>query len=300
MEIIRMKYQQIKSVISVSVVLFSTISALFGQPIRLMKLSDAINYALRNNITKGLADNQVDMQRLNIDIETASLYPEISVQLNANHNFIEPARPEAPTFSDQQQPDNGSEPGTSDLPATLLSQNGSATLGWQISSRYSMLNFAQSMAQIKSAEFTYQSENAQRERQFETVQYEVIQHYLDLLKQEEFIAAEKGILKTQQQQLEQIRQFYDVGKRTEADYLLQKADILQSEYNLLQAENDFASQKIVLNKTIGLTDTAGIRYQGLFTNRIIREIEASPLFRLQQLRIPPIPIGWIFGPLISQ
>lgn len=229
------------------------IHSLQAQETQVITVQDAIQTALQKNINLQLYANQVAANQINADQEKASFYPEITGSALASKNVIE-----------------------SDYTESIMPSNrNSSTIDFQISTGIAGLNIFHSLAAYKSAKLEVSSSEANLNQMQQLITFNVIADYLSILQSREFIQVEEENLKAQQEQLKQIETFYQVGKRTEADLLLQQADIKQSELDVIKAERDFEINKIQIKQTMGELGNSVYKYAALNMDKIISAIEKN-------------------------
>lgn len=210
--------------------------SLQAQEPQVLTIEDAIQTALQKNINLQLYANQVATNNVNVDEEKANFYPEIT----------------------------GS---------ALTSNRKSSSIDFQVSAGIEGLNVLHNLAAHKSAKLEVSSSEANLKHMQQLITFNVIAGYLSILQSQEFIRVEEEDLKTQQEQLNQIETFFQVGKRPEVDVLLQQADIKQSELDVIKAERDFEINKIQLREKMGEHGNAVYKYAALDMYKIISSIE---------------------------
>lgn len=229
------------------------IHSLQAQETQVITVQDAIQTALHKNINLQLYANQVATNRVNANQEKANFYPEITGSALASKNVIE-----------------------SDYAGTFMPSNrNSSSIDFQISAGIGGLNILHSLAAHKSAKLEVSSSETNLNQMQQLITFNVIADYLSILQSQEFIQVEEENLKAQQEQLKQIETFYQVGKRTEADLLLQQADIKQSELDFIKAERDFEINKIQIKQTMGELGNSVYKYAALNMDKIISAIEKN-------------------------
>lgn len=259
------------------------IHSLQAQETQLITINDAIQIALRKNINLGLYANQIATNQVAVNEETANFFPDVSASVSTSKSVIKSgplnsmnAPPSGEPQMDGQQPD---------MPALSGQSMDGNSVGFQISSRFSMLNIAQSLASQKSARLEVSSNEANLKRLQQLVTFNVISDYLYVLQYLELIQIEQENSKTQQEQLKQIETFYQAGKRSQADLFSQQADIKQSELDVITAERDLQTSKIQLRETMGERGNVAFKYAALDMDKIISSIEnEKPINNLENIR----------------
>lgn len=241
---------------------FTTIHFVKAQEINKITLSDAIQTALQKNINLGLFVNQVATSKVSYDEENAKFYPEISAAVTTSKSIL------------KSEPSNSmGTPQTGEMsPTSLSSSMDGSIVGFQISSKIPMLNILETIAYQNSAELLLSSKEENLKWQQQTIIFKVISDYLQVLQSKELVTIEKENIKMQIEQLAQIETFYKAGKRSEADFLLQQADIKQSELDGIKAERDYETYKIQLKETMGERDSLNNEYQNVDVKRTIELI----------------------------
>jgi len=261
--------------------ILSCVYSVQAQETQRITVNDAIHIALKKNINLGLYANQVAASRVTVAEENANFYPEVSASATASQSLLksEPMTGMNTESTGSESPESGQPSGT---PAGQ-SMDGS-TVGFQISSRFSMLNILQTLASQKSAKLNVSSNEANLKRLQQSVTFDVISDYLHVLLYQDLVKIEEENLETQREQMEQLEIFYQAGKRSEADLLLQQADIKQSELDAINAKRDLETIKIQLNETMGERGNVAFEYAVVDVNKSIVAIENMDTIKNTQNR----------------
>jgi outer membrane protein len=195
-------------------------------------LKKAITIAIEKNTTIATLENNLSIQKLNINSVRGSLYPTLALTGSWSRN-------------------NSVSKGTTQLyngiPIYVADQNtwqNSFNLG--LSSSVTLFN---GFANYQNIDLENQNEIALRlqlERTKTDVVLNIYQKFFDAVKKEKIVGTYADNLKNSTDQLEKIKEYVNVGKKTVSDIYKQDVQVAQNELSLEQSKNDFAKSKVDL------------------------------------------------------
>ncbi len=175
---------------------------------------DAINLALDRNIDLQKAANQLELQRSNVRRERGDFLPN----LNLNSR---PSRSWGQSF---------------DQNSASLKTVRSDIISFGANSSVTIFNGFENFASLSSSKYLLESDEYAFDRARQTVFFNVIQAYLQVILDSERVAIREEDVESQNQQLTRIQEFTRLGARPISDLYQQEAAAASSELQLLEAE----------------------------------------------------------------
>lgn len=195
-------------------------------------LKKAIAIAIEKDPKLSSYQNNIDIQRLNINSVRGNLYPNLSLSGSwyRTNSF---------TTGGIQMIKN--------IPVYVSDQNywqSSYSLG--LSSSVTLFN---GFANYKDIELEYQNENSLKlllEKTKTDVVLNIYQKFFDAVKKEKIVKTYEDNLQNSRDQLDRIQEYVNVGKKTVSDIYKQDVQVAQNELSLEQSINDFSKSKVDL------------------------------------------------------
>jgi len=201
-----------------------------AQGARKISFNEAVQIALERNVTIRRSRNTVDLQSVNVARERADFYPNLNLSSNSTRNYgLSFDQTTGRTFSSTS--DNVS-----------LSANSSVNI----------FNGYADVASLNQAKHTLESNEYTHDRTRQTVLFNVISNYLQVILDHEQIRIRKEDLEAQNQQLTRIEEFTRVGARPVSDLYQQQATVANSELQLLEARRQAQLSQIRLIQVLQL------------------------------------------------
>ena len=221
-------------------ILFSFFAALdaSAQEIQEVTFNEAVTIALENNTTIKRAENNLDLQELVVKAEKASFLPNLNANSGANRN-------RGLQF---------------DQTVGQLRTTSTDGFNYGISSGINLFNGFADVAGLQGARAQLEAQEYRMERTRQTVVFNVISNYLNVILAEENIRIRQEEVEAQQQLLDQIEEFVRVGSRAISDQYQQQATLANAESNLLNAESNFQVSKTRLIQVLQLDPLAEYRF----------------------------------------
>jgi outer membrane protein len=132
-----------------------------------------------------------------------------------------------------------------------------------LSSNLNVFNGFGDLANLSGSKLGLRADQADHDFKQQSVVFQTISQFVQAVKNGDFIHIEEENLKAQDQQLQQIEEFYNTGNRSIADVLQQRAAIKQSEMQVLTAKRNYEVSRIDLLQTLGQSSTADLEFAPL-------------------------------------
>lgn len=213
-----------------TVLLFAGTPTASAQQARIISFDEAVQIALENNVNIRRAENNLELQELTVMSEKADFLPNANLSSSGSRNYG--------LFIDN----------------TTFEQRTSITDGLNLSANSSinLFNGFADVAGVKSAQASLRGQEYSFERTKQTVVFNVVQNYLNVILAKENIRIRQDDVEAQQRSLNQIQEFVNVGTRPVSDLYQQQATLANSEAQLLNAESTFELNKTRLIQTMQL------------------------------------------------
>lgn len=195
-------------------------------------LKKAISIAIEKNTTISALQNNLSIQKLNIKSAKGNLYPTLSLSGSYTRNN---------SFS------KGTTQIYNGIPIFVPDQNvwqNSFNLG--LNSSVTLFN---GFANYQNIELENQNETSLK-IQLEKIKTDLVlsiyQKFFDAIKKEKIVVTYEDNLKNSKDQLDKIKEYVNVGKKTVSEIYKQDVQVAQNELLLEQSKNDFSKSKIDL------------------------------------------------------
>ncbi len=195
-------------------------------------LTRAITTAIQNNPSVTTIQNNISLQELNLKTAYGNLIPSLS-------------------FSGSWSQNNTSSVGgtvyQNGIPIFIGDQSRTSTnVGLGLSSQVTLFNGLSNYESV-----TLEKQNLASQRiSLDKIKYDIVinvyQKFFDVLKRQKIVEANAENLKISTDQLEKIKEYVNVGKKTLADVYKQDVLVAQNELTLEQSKNDLDKSKVDL------------------------------------------------------
>ncbi len=195
-------------------------------------LRKAITIAIERNPNIAAIQNNLYIQKLNIKSAIGNLYPSLAFTGGWSRNN---------SYS------TGGTQFINNIPIPIPDQNvwqNNFNLG--LSSQVTLFN---GFANYQNVELENQNEAALRlqlEKTKTDLVLNIYQKFFDAVKKEKIVVTNEDNLRNSRDQLEKIKEYVNVGKKTVSEIYKQDVQVAQNELLLEQARNDFSKSKIDL------------------------------------------------------
>jgi outer membrane protein len=219
-----------KKIIFITIILCSLNLSLKAQ--EFIDLNKALQIAIEKNPALSTIRNSISIEQFNIHQANGNLFPNLSLSGGWTRNITQTAG--TTTFINGIPYSSGAQNSTQD----------NFNLG--LSSQVVLFN---GFANYQNVELENQN-NVSLKLGYEKTRRDLIiniyQAFFDAVKKEKIIDVNRENLKTSQNQLEQIKEYVNVGKKTISDVYKQDVQVAQNELALEQSINDFDKAKVTL------------------------------------------------------
>lgn len=197
-----------------------------------LDLNEAVQIALRNSSTVSNLEDNLEIQKLSTSTAVGQLFPDLNLTANWNRNN---------TFSDGTvRFENG-------VPIIIPKQDTWINnFGVGFRSNVTLFNGFSNYTQIELQREYENSVRINLDKERYDIAFRVNSAYFNVLKREKIIVINEENLSDSRAQLESIREFMNVGRRTIADVYRQDVQVAQNELLLERSINDFEKSKIDL------------------------------------------------------
>ncbi len=201
-----------------------------AQQVRTITFDEAVRIALDRNVTLRRSQNNVDLQNTTVASERADFFPNLNLNSSTTRNFgLTFDQTTGSTFST-----------TSDF----FRINANASLN--------LFNGFADVASYNQARHDLEAIEYDSDRTRQTVIFNVISNYLQVILDEEQIRIREDDMEAQKQQLAQIEEFTRVGARPISDLYQQQSILASSELQLLEAQRQAQLSKTRLIQVLQL------------------------------------------------
>lgn len=198
-----------------------------------LNFQDAINIALDQNIDLQKAANQVEVQRNSVRGEKGDFLPSLNLRASPGRNW-------GLVF---------------DQTSGRLTTETSDGVSFSASSGLTIFNGFEQFSSLASAQHFLDADEYSLERARQSVVFNVIQNYLQVILDQEQVEIRMEDVEAQRQQLTQIQEFTRLGARPISDLYQQEATLANSELALLEAERSVQLSKLRLIQVLELDPT---------------------------------------------
>lgn len=221
---------QINKYIIIAILMFFITG--FAKSQETIDLRTAVVTAIKNDPNVSQLRNIIDVQSLYLKSSKGSLLPTLG--LSGSYNRTNTFNKNSVFYQDGVPISVGDESYTNETYNVGLSTN---------------LTLFNGFANYKNIELSRQNQ-ATASITYEKAKYDIVidiyEKYYDLIKKENIVTQNEQILKDAQDQLELIKEYVNVGKKTVSDIYKQDALVAQNELDLETARNNLSKSKIAL------------------------------------------------------
>ena len=195
-----------------------------------LSFQDAINIALERNIDLQKAENQVELQKSNVRSAKGNFLPNLNLRASPSRNW-------GLAF---------------DQTSGRLTTERSDGVSFSATSGLTIFNGFADFANYASSQHLLDADEYALDRTRQTVLFNVIQSFLQVILDEEQVAIRLEDVEAQRQQLTRIQEFTRLGARPISDLYQQEATLANSELTLLEAERSVQLSKLRLIQVLQL------------------------------------------------
>lgn len=219
-----------KKIFVLSLFFFSSALNLKAQ--ETIDLNQAVQIALSNNTNVSNLEKNLEIQKLNTGITKGNLIPSLTLNANWSRNN---------TYSD------GTVAFQNGVPIVIPEQDTWINnFGLGLNSNVTLFNGFSNLEQIDLSEENENSIKINLDKQKYDIVFNVNTIFFDVLKKEKIVTANNENLEDSRKQLNRVKEFMDVGKRTIADVYRQDVQVAQNELLVERSKNEFEKSKVDL------------------------------------------------------
>ena len=204
---------------------------------QVLSLEQAVRIALKKSPDLAQQVNAVESADISLSQQRTNLYPDLAIAATGSKRF-----------------DKASAQTTSQTESRSFT-----SINTELSSSVNLFNGFADIAAIKSAEFELGAARETLSRAEQTLVFETISTFIQVLTDRALVHVEEENLKENRKLLESIEAFYQAGRLAVSDLYQQQAETKQAELDLLEAQHTLNVSKLLLMQTMGLPPT--VRYQ---------------------------------------
>lgn len=208
-------------------------------PERTIQFDEAVRIALDQNTTLRRAINQSQRQDINVLDARMDFVPNLQLSSGTQRSF-------GRSFS---QEEGGIVNETTDFFNT------------SVSTSVNVFNGFQDVASLEEANLQSQATDLDLQRTRQDVVFTVMEQFIGLVEAQEIVRVREEELDVQEQQLERVREFVEVGSQPRSDLFQQQALTAEAEQQLLSAEREVELGTTRLIQTLQLDPLADYNFE---------------------------------------
>ncbi len=250
----RIKYVTVMTSFVFSAMVTTTMLPVLGSEDSIsLSITEAINAALKQNLDLRRGTNEIESYKIEKERAKAHFLPDL--RLSGHSSWSSSVKGEE-------------------------SESFSSTA----SSSLNLFNGFGDVSELRAARAELQGVLSDYERDRQGIVYWTIRQFIEVISAGEYVRIEEENLITQENLLQQMEAFHEAGKISKADVYQQKADIKQSELQVLNAERNWEVGRIELLKILAEPADATMEFQPPEIEAMTSAIaEYSPSFSLEDV-----------------
>ena len=225
-----------------------------SQPKELFTLGKAIETALAHNIDLLQGENQITAKMIDVTQQKAQFHPDLSA-------------------SGQMSRQVGKTPNAD---TGVYESQGVTTAGATVTGRLNLFNGFHDISALKKSRTELEAVRADTSRLRESIIYEAVSRYIEVVAAEELVRTEEENLEAQREQLKLINAFFSAGRRPLADLYLQQAETARAEYRLLNAQRTVRVNTHILLEFMGMDPGTPCRFSNIKIDGNVKEQPQIP------------------------
>lgn len=250
-----------KKILALSLFLILTHNIASTQEIYDLKKS--VNTAFENSLIISQIQNNINIQEFNVKSSWGDLIPTLNLNGQFSRNN---------TYS------KGGTVYQNGLPITL-SDSKQAINNWQVGLNSSVVLF--------NGLANYENVNLQKKNlsnlyiNLENEKYNIVlqvyQKFFDVIKKDKIVDVNKENLQVSINQLNQIKEYVNVGKKTQSDIYKQDVQVAQNELSVLSSENEYEKSKVEFLNTLNddVTKSISLEYSSIYIPLTLSELQSE-------------------------
>mgnify|MGYP001385458766 CR=1 FL=1 len=243
--------------------LFSLLTLNLASAQEIFDLKKSVSTAFANSLVISQIQNNINIQEFNVKSSWGDLIPTLNLNGQFSRNN---------TYS------SGGTVYQNGLPITL-SDSKQAINNWQVGMNSSvtlfngLANYENVNLQKKNLSNLYL--NLENEKY--NIVLQVYQKFFDVIKKDKIVEVNKENLQVSINQLNQIKEYVAVGKKTQSDIYKQDVQVAQNELSVLSSENEYKKSKVEFLNTLNddVTKSISLEYGSIYIPITISELQAE-------------------------
>lgn len=226
--------------------------------VRTITFNEAVQLALSQNVSLKQQANAAELQRLGVSRARAQFLPDLRLNTQGQQSY-------GRTFIESE---------------AITTNQTSESFRGNVSSSVNLFNGFGDVASLQQARRQAEASDLNYERRRQDVVFDVMSEFLTLVRQREQVQVRQENLEARRQQLQQIREFVEVGTRPRSDLYQQEAEVAQADLDLLNARQQYTLTQVNLIETLQLDPFGDYAFQA---PAVEDSVTAPPTYQLDRL-----------------
>ncbi len=224
-------------------------------------LNKTVRTALNNSLTISTFNNNISIQELNLKSSYGDLIPSLSFSGNWSKSN---------TYS------KGGIIYQNGLPISTTLSTTSDNFGVGLSSNVTLFNGFANYDNIELQKQNIASQKLNLEQAKSDIVMGIYQFFFDVLKKEQILKANEDNLAVSRDQLARIKEYVNVGKKTQSEVYKQDVQVAQNEMSVLSSANELSKSKVELLNAMNedISKTIIVDNSGIFVPTQLSELQS--------------------------
>ncbi|GEM_PF-167867 len=224
-------------------------------------LNKTVRTALNNSLTISTFNNNISIQELNLKSSYGELIPSLSFSGNWSKSN---------TYS------KGGIIYQNGVPITTTLSTKSDNFGVGLSSNVTLFNGFANYDNVELQQQNIASQKLNLEQAKSDIVMGIYQFFFDVLKKEQILKANEDNLAVSREQLARIKEYVNVGKKTQSEVYKQDVQVAQNEMSVLSSANELSKSKVELLNAMNedISKTIIVDNTGIFVPTQLSELQS--------------------------
>jgi len=224
-------------------------------------LNKTVRTALSNSLTISTFNNNISIQELNLKSSYGELIPSLSFSGNWSKSN---------TYS------KGGVIYQNGVPITTTLSTKSDNFGVGLSSNVTLFNGFANYDNVELQKQNIASQKLNLEQAKSDIVMGIYQFFFDVLKKEQILKANEDNLAVSKEQLARIKEYVNVGKKTQSEVYKQDVQVAQNEMSVLSSANELSKSKVELLNAMNedISKTIIVDNTGIFVPTQLSELQS--------------------------
>lgn len=224
-------------------------------------MNKSVRTALNNSLTISTFNNNISIQELNLKSSYGDLIPSLSFSGNWSKSN---------TYS------KGGIIYQNGLPISTTLSTTSDNFGVGLSSNVTLFNGFANYDNIELQKQNIASQKLNLEQAKSDIVMGIYQFFFDVLKKEQILKANEDNLAVSREQLARIKEYVNVGKKTQSEVYKQDVQVAQNEMSVLSSANELSKSKVELLNAMNedISKTIIVDNTGIFVPTQLSELQS--------------------------